>query len=95
MRIDPVRMAHGILTGVGFLCGGVIFQQGVSVHGLTTAASLWITSAIGTLFGVGLYELAIGGTVLSLSCSAAPAGWTATCRRRTSPRSPCARAARR
>jgi putative Mg2+ transporter-C (MgtC) family protein len=66
VRIDPVRMAHGILTGVGFLCGGVIFQQGASVHGLTTAASLWITSAIGTLFGVGLYELAIGGTVLSL-----------------------------
>jgi putative Mg2+ transporter-C (MgtC) family protein len=66
VRIDPVRMAHGILTGVGFLCGGVIFQQGVSVHGLTTAAALWITSAIGILFGVGLYELAIGGTVLSL-----------------------------
>ena len=66
VRIDPVRMAHGILTGVGFLCGGVIFQQGASVHGLTTAASLWITSAIGTLFGVGLYELAVGGTVLSL-----------------------------
>ena len=66
VRIDPVRMAHGILTGVGFLCGGVIFQQGASVHGLTTAASLWITSAIGTLFGVGFYELAIGGTVLSL-----------------------------
>lgn len=66
VRIDPVRMAHGVLTGIGFLCGGVIFQQGASVHGLTTAASLWITSAIGTLFGVGLYELAIGATVLSL-----------------------------
>ena len=66
VRIDPVRMAHGILTGVGFLCGGVIFQQGVSVHGLTTAAALWITSAIGTLFGVGLYGLAIGGTVLTV-----------------------------
>lgn len=66
VRIDPVRMAHGVLTGVGFLCGGVIFQQGFSVHGLTTAASLWITSAIGTLFGVGLYGLATLGTVLSL-----------------------------
>lgn len=66
VRIDPVRMAHGILTGVGFLCGGVIFQQGVSVHGLTTAAALWITSAIGTLFGIGLYELAIGATVLAV-----------------------------
>lgn len=66
VRIDPVRMAHGVLTGVGFLCGGVIFQQGVSVHGLTTAASLWITSALGMLFGMGLYDLAVAGTVLTL-----------------------------
>ncbi len=61
IRIDPVRMAHGVLTGVGFLCGGVIFQQGPSVHGLTTAASLWTTSAIGMLFGMGLWPL--GATV--------------------------------
>jgi putative Mg2+ transporter-C (MgtC) family protein len=66
VRIDPVRMAHGILTGVGFLCGGVIFQQRGSVHGLTTAASLWITSALGVLFGIGLFGLAIGGAVLTL-----------------------------
>ncbi|MEH0195368.1 MgtC/SapB family protein [Caulobacter sp. CCNWLY153] len=66
VRIDPVRMAHGVLTGVGFLCGGVIFQQGVSVHGLTTAASLWITAALGMLFGMALYDLAIAGTVLSV-----------------------------
>lgn len=66
LRIDPTRMAHGILTGVGFLCGGVIFQQNLSVYGLTTAASLWLTSALGVLFGVGLYELAIPGTVIAL-----------------------------
>ena len=66
VRIDPVRMAHGVLTGVGFLCGGVIFQQRGSVHGLTTAASLWITSALGVLFGIGLFGLAIGGTVLTV-----------------------------
>jgi putative Mg2+ transporter-C (MgtC) family protein len=66
IRIDPVRMAHGILTGVGFLCGGVIFRQGLSVHGLTTAASLWITSALGTLYGVGFYTLAITGTLATL-----------------------------
>ncbi len=66
LRIDPTRMAHGILTGVGFLCGGVIFQQKLSVYGLTTAASLWLTSALGVLFGVGLYELAIPGTVIAL-----------------------------
>ena len=66
VRIDPVRMAHGILTGIGFLCGGVIFRTGVTVHGLTTAASLWITSALGLLFGAELYTLAIGATVLVL-----------------------------
>ena len=66
VRIDPVRMAHGVLTGVGFLCGGVIFRQGLSVHGLTTAASLWITSALGVLFGVGLYGLGAAATVIVL-----------------------------
>lgn len=66
IRIDPVRMAHGILTGIGFLCGGVIFRQGLTVHGLTTAASLWVTSALGTLYGMGLYGLAIGGTFVTL-----------------------------
>lgn len=64
---DPTRMAHGILTGVGFLCGGVIFREGFSVHGLTTAASLWIVSALGVLFGVELYTLAIVGTVATLA----------------------------
>ncbi|HYG27423.1 MAG TPA: MgtC/SapB family protein [Caulobacteraceae bacterium] len=71
VRIDPVRMAHGILTGIGFLCGGVIFRTGVSVHGLTTAASLWITSALGMLFGVGLYSLGAGATVLVIAVLAA------------------------
>lgn len=65
-RIDPTRMAHGILTGVGFLCAGVIFRQGLSVHGLTTAASLWVTAALGILFGVGLYGLAISGVAATL-----------------------------
>lgn len=66
IRIDPVRMAHGVLTGIGFLCGGVIFREGFSIHGLTTAASLWITSALGTLYGVGFYALAICGTIVTL-----------------------------
>ena len=71
IRIDPVRMAHGVLTGVGFLCGGVIFRQGFSVHGLTTAASLWMTSALGILFGIGFYGLAIGGAAATLIVLAA------------------------
>lgn len=62
---DPTRMAHGVLTGIGFLCAGVIFRTGFSIHGLTTAASLWITSAIGILFGVGLYGLGAVATVVT------------------------------
>lgn len=66
IRIDPVRMAHGILTGIGFLCGGVIFREGFSVRGLTSAASLWTTAALGVLYGISFYSLAISGTVATL-----------------------------
>lgn len=62
---DPTRMAHGVLTGIGFLCAGVIFRTGFSIHGLTTAASLWITSAIGILFGVGMYGLGVLATAVT------------------------------
>ena len=58
---DPTRMAHGILTGIGFLGAGVIFREGPSVQGLTTAASLWIAAALGIVFGVGLFGLAVVG----------------------------------
>ena len=68
---DPTRMAHGVLTGIGFLCAGVIFRAGFSIHGLTTAASLWMTSAIGLLFGAGLFWLAATGTVLTVLILAA------------------------
>lgn len=71
IRIDPVRMAHGVLTGVGFLCGGAIFREGFNVRGLTTAASMWMTSALGILFGVGFYGLALGGTLTTLVVLAA------------------------
>ena len=68
---DPTRMAHGVLTGIGFLCAGVIFRAGFSIHGLTTAASLWITAAIGLLLGAGLLALAATGTVLTVLILAA------------------------
>lgn len=71
IRIDPVRMAHGVLTGIGFLCGGVIFREGFNVRGLTTAASLWTTATLGILFGIGFYELAIFGTVATVLVLAA------------------------
>lgn len=64
---DPTRMAHGVLTGIGFLCAGVIFRSGFSIHGLTTAASLWLTAAIGLLFGAGLFALGVTGTALTMA----------------------------
>ncbi len=64
---DPTRMAHGILTGIGFLGAGVIFKEGSSVHGLTTAASLWTTAALGIVYGVGMFELALVGTLATLA----------------------------
>jgi putative Mg2+ transporter-C (MgtC) family protein len=66
VRIDPTRMAQGIMTGIGFLGAGVIFKEGLTVRGLTTAASIWITSAIGVLMGSGLYFPAFAATVITL-----------------------------
>ena len=54
--IDPIpQTAQGVMTGVGFLGAGVIFKEGVSVQGLTTAASIWAVASVGLLFGVGMY----------------------------------------
>lgn len=66
IRTDPTRMAQGIMTGIGFLGAGVIFREGMTVRGLTTAASIWITAAIGILYGVGFYYLAVSATVVTL-----------------------------
>lgn len=66
VRTDPTRMAQGIMTGIGFLGAGVIFKEGLSVRGLTTAASIWITAAIGILLGIGFYAPAVLATVFTL-----------------------------
>lgn len=66
VRTDPTRMAQGIMTGIGFLGAGVIFKEGVTVRGLTTAASIWMTAAIGILYGVGFHAPAVLATVLAL-----------------------------
>jgi putative Mg2+ transporter-C (MgtC) family protein len=66
IRLDPTRMAQGIMTGIGFLGAGVIFKEALSVRGLTTAASIWITAAIGILIGIGFYYPAALTTVLVL-----------------------------
>jgi len=63
---DPTRIAQGIMTGIGFLGAGVIFKEGLTVRGLTTAASIWITAALGILYGVGLYIPAVLGTLMTL-----------------------------
>jgi putative Mg2+ transporter-C (MgtC) family protein len=67
VRTDPTRLAQGIMTGIGFLGAGVIFKEGLSVRGLTTAASIWITAAIGIMIGVGFYFPATLATVLTLT----------------------------
>ena len=66
VRTDPTRIAQGIMTGIGFLGAGVIFKEGLTVRGLTTAASIWMTAAIGILFGVGFFYPAAIATVATL-----------------------------
>jgi len=66
IRTDPTRMAQGIMTGIGFLGAGVIFKEGLTVRGLTTAASIWMTAAIGILVGIGFYLPAVIGSIATL-----------------------------
>ena len=61
---DASRIAAQVVSGVGFLGAGVIFRTGVSIKGLTTAAGLWTTSAVGLSLGAGMYFIGIAGTVL-------------------------------
>jgi putative Mg2+ transporter-C (MgtC) family protein len=56
---DPTRVIQGIVTGIGFLGAGVIIKEGLNISGLTTAASIWASSAIGILCGAGFYFAAI------------------------------------
>lgn len=66
ISLDPTRMAQGIMTGIGFLGAGTIMREGLAVRGLTTAASIWITAAIGILVGIGFYFPALLVTALTL-----------------------------
>jgi putative Mg2+ transporter-C (MgtC) family protein len=65
-RIDPTRIAAQIVSGIGFLGAGAIIRQGLSVRGLTTAATLWLVAAIGMSAGAGYYSGAIIATVGAL-----------------------------
>lgn len=66
LRIDPARLAYSIMGGIGFLGAGAIIRHGVGVRGLTTAASLWCTAAVGMACGFAMYVLAVftGAVVL-------------------------------
>jgi len=57
-EMNPTQIAAGVVTGIGFICGGVIMHRGISVQGLNTAASLWTTAGVGLAIGLGLYLLA-------------------------------------
>ena len=68
-HVDPTRIAAQIVSGIGFLGAGAIIRQGLSVRGLTTAATLWLVAAIGMACGAGYYDAAIiatGGALLTL-----------------------------
>ena len=61
---DPSRIAAQIVTGIGFLGGGAIVRYGLTVKGVTTAASIWATASVGVAIGAGSYVLGVGGAVL-------------------------------
>lgn len=63
---DPMHMAAGIVTGVGFIGGGIIVTRGGTVHGITTAAGLWIAAAVGMAVGFGMYAISVVASLLSL-----------------------------
>jgi putative Mg2+ transporter-C (MgtC) family protein len=66
VRLDPSRIAAQIVSGIGFLGAGAIIRQGLSIRGLTTAATLWAVAAIGMAAGAGSYAAAVITTLLVL-----------------------------
>ncbi|MDB5909748.1 MAG: magnesium transporter MgtC [Massilia sp.] len=62
---DPTRIIQGVVTGIGFLGAGVIMREGFNISGLTTAASIWASSVIGIMVGVGFYLAAMGMAFLA------------------------------
>lgn len=64
VRLDPARLAAQVISGIGFLGAGTIMRTGISVSGLTTAASLWVSAAIGLSIGAGFYYVAAISTLL-------------------------------
>ena len=63
---DPTRVAAQVVTGIGFLGGGAIFKEGINMRGLTTAAALWVTAAIGLATGLRMYWASIAVTLFAV-----------------------------
>ena len=63
IRFDPIRAMQGVVGGIGFLGAGAIIRSGGSIHGMTTAATIWVVGAIGIACGIGSYDIAIVSTV--------------------------------
>jgi putative Mg2+ transporter-C (MgtC) family protein len=63
---DPGRIASTVIQGIGFIAAGVILTRGTQVVGLTTAAGIWVTAAIGLLIGAGFTVLGLGATVITV-----------------------------
>jgi hypothetical protein len=91
VRLDPTRMAQGVMTGIGFLGAGVIFKEGLSVRGLTTAASIWITAGIGASWPAPA-SISRWSSRRRWPCSPSPCSATSrcACRRSSSSATPCA-----
>ena len=68
ITLDPSRVAAQVVSGIGFIGAGTIIFQKHVIKGLTTAAGLWVTSAIGLACGSGLYLLSVASTLLVLLC---------------------------
>ena len=66
IRVDPARVAYGVMGGIGFLGAGTIIQSGLGVRGLTTAACLWCTAAIGLAAGFGMFAVSFLATIIVL-----------------------------
>jgi putative Mg2+ transporter-C (MgtC) family protein len=66
VNFEPLQTASAIITGIGFIGGGLIIFHGNSLHGVTTAAGLWIAAGVGVAIGFGMYSVGVFTTVLAL-----------------------------
>lgn len=67
-RFDSARVAAQVVSGIGFLGAGVIIFQKNAIRGITTAAALWVTAAIGLAAGAGMYSVAVAASLLTVIC---------------------------